>query len=422
MYSRSYPESFTLSKSLLFAATCLAAACASEQGSESVTFGLPGDSNETLARTGEDADGIESIGAAGSGQTSGWEADVAADDEALCTDPQQVRFSRIKPRLTLVIDGSESMREPFLGATSRWSALRAALLDEDDGLIAALQGVIHFGIVLFSNGGESSVVADTGFSASAEDRPCPDLVAVKPLLNNLEAIEDAFPQDPPGGWSPTAAALELASDQLMQYETEEQKEEAPSYLVLCTDGKPTACLDPEDSGVNVPPEDWEATERAVEQGVKSGIETVVVNLASQRTKADESSLTPTDREKEELQEYKELQRYLRELAKQGAAGSIVFKPDAIEPDTAEDLARELLKIANSALGCTVRLNGQVEPGQECSGELTLNGRERECEGPHGWQLVDPRHIELQGDSCLELNTNPSSILQAAFPCGVFTAD
>jgi Mg-chelatase subunit ChlD len=394
MPCRSRPERLAIFLSILLA--CLAAfACTSEEEGEARANDAQEQAAGSRAGTGGSSSENDSTGAAGSGQPSGAAGGPAADDPGMCVD-QQVRFSRVNPWMTLVIDASGSMSEAFPGAASRWAALRTALLDSDQGLIARLQGIVYFGMVLYSGNGESTVVSPPGGQASPADEQCPRLVEVEPQINNLEALEQSFPEKPLGGWSPTAAALEQASALMPDSDRVREQDLGPRYLVLCTDGEPTGCLEAGATANAAPPLDLEGTDRAVSDGALEGVGTYVVNLAG---------------------EGPELQQYLDLLAEAGGTGSPAFSPL-----TAEELGRKLFEIARGALGCTVRLNGSVQQGQECRGELVLNGKKRECNGPQGWKLRDARHIELQADACQEFNDNPSSILQAVFPCGVFTAD
>ena len=394
MSSRNHPESLSI-RPLLFVLACLVAACAPEPEAGFGANEQPDDGDETQVGTRGNGGESDWTGAAGSSETYEMAFGGAVDGYGMCTE-QPVRFSRANPRVILVIDGSESMNEPFPGAASRWSALRSALLDENEGVVARLQGLVRFGMVLFSDGGENSVISDLGPDTRIVEEPCPSTMTVEPLMNNLDAIAQVFPQAPPGGWSTTAAALEMASAEILRSDLAERGDSEPAYLVLCTDGEPTACPETRDQEITDPPSDLEATKRATAEGVENGIGTYVVNLGSEPPK---------------------LQEYLDQLAEQGATGLPAFAPS-----TAKELTQTLLKIANSALGCSVYLNGRVAPGLQCTGELMLNGRKRECDGEHGWKLVEPRQIELSGDSCSEFNENPASILQAAFPCGVFSPD
>jgi Mg-chelatase subunit ChlD len=395
MFCRIRPESLSI---LLFVSllTCIAAvSCAAEEQVESGAEEVGGQAGEPAAGTGGAAGTIDGIGAAGSGQVFDAEGGSTAADQAVCAD-QQVRFSRINPWVILVIDGSGSMSETFPGAASRWAALRTALLDDDQGLVSRLQGIVHFGMVLFSAGGESTVVSPSGTSPSPTADQCPRLVPVEPLINNLEAIEQSYPERPPGGWSPTTAAMEQAFALMPDPGQAGETDLGPRYLVLCTDGEPTACPDTAEAVTDTPALDLEGAARAVIDGTDRGIRTYVVNLAG---------------------EGPDLQQYLDRLAENGSTGS-----PAAFPSTAEELGRKLFEIANGALGCTVRLNGSVEPGRECEGELMLNGKKLECGNADGWKLADARHVELRGDACQQFNHNPASILQAAFPCGLFTPE
>jgi hypothetical protein len=97
------------------------------------------------------------------------------------------------------------------------------------------------------------------------------------------------------------------------------------------------------------------------------------------------------------------------------------------PESPEELVTQLAALVGGAVGCDITLNGTVRAGQECSGEVTMNGVELPCcEGgmcpgtpPTGWRLKDESTIELVGNTCLDFLTATSATLTAGFPCGVF---
>jgi hypothetical protein len=97
------------------------------------------------------------------------------------------------------------------------------------------------------------------------------------------------------------------------------------------------------------------------------------------------------------------------------------------PESPEELVTQLATLVGGAVGCDITLNGTVQAGRECSGEVTMNGAalpccvDGVCEGtpPSGWRLKDASTIELMGNTCLDFLTATSATLKAGFPCGVF---
>ena len=114
----------------------------------------------------------------------------------------------------------------------------------------------------------------------------------------------------------------------------------------------------------------------------------------------------------------------------GATGHSVGLPAAaggtgsppFTPTNQADLVATLTEIIGGAIGCRVQLNGEIKAGQECSGSVTFNGFPLACGDPNGWQLIDPRTIELTGTACTDFINSPSSNVTADFPCGVFVPD
>jgi hypothetical protein len=60
-------------------------------------------------------------------------------------------------------------------------------------------------------------------------------------------------------------------------------------------------------------------------------------------------------------------------------------------------------------------------GAACSGKVTLNGKDLECDSDNGWRLVDDNTFELTGSACTSFLGSASSVY-AMFPCEVFRPD
>src|SRR5262249_55039003 len=93
----------------------------------------------------------------------------------------------------------------------------------------------------------------------------------------------------------------------------------------------------------------------------------------------------------------------------------------IRPNTQEQLVNALRQIVLGARTCTFDLNGQVEPGMERLGTVTLNGVTVPFDEPgapdEGWRLLNPSRIELVGAACDTVKSTPDAKLSARFPCG-----
>jgi hypothetical protein len=282
-------------------------------------------------------------------------------------------------------------------------------------VIPTLESLAYFGMVLY-DGGESSAAGwanavtgilcifdpslcagtggaggavGTGGTGGAPEAECPRLIQIPPALNNALAIDAEYSIAGPGGSTPTALALQAAYQIVSDAQlTAPDTEQGPQFVVLCTDGKPNGCGM---GGGN----DYQGPIDAVTGAAANGIQTFVVGIAVDA----------------------EAQAHLDQLAQLGDTGSPAFSPT-----TSDELVQRISEIVGGAVGCQVRLNGTVTPGEECTGQVILNGIERECNGTDGWRLADESHIELLGAACDEFMTNTDSILQAGFPCGVFNIE
>ena len=298
------------------------------------------------------------------------------------------QVSRVTPDVVLVVDGSCSMSTdyPSDGSTSncqdnpnsRWSALRGALLDPTGGIVTRLAGVIRFGLVIF--GTEPS---------------CPlPLDVIDPALDNHASIDMGFPTVPPGMLTPTGATLDWVYENMADTSQVLDLDLGPQIVLLATDGEPNSC----DSFQT----NYQPSIDAALKGQSKGITTYVISLASSAG---------------------EFHDHLQDLADIGAGGAQGSGTGTLyEPSTPEELAAELEILIGGVVGCDMALNGSVQAGSECLGEVALNGQPLGCGEPDGWILTDPRHIQLQGAACDQFKSSKDAQLRAAFPCDVFIPD
>lgn len=319
----------------------------------------------------------------------------------------------VTPTVWLVIDGSTSMNDD-LGGTTRWNALRSALMDPD-GLVAQLQSAVHFGMVLYS--GQFPVECDPsehvnracGCFRGFEDACCTEacgympptmdycmgqLALVPPAVNNHAAISMAYPPEPVGGWTPTDRALAHVVSQLPPGGATDPKH--PIYTLLATDGAPNDwCLDDGGGAFGRPqPAVLQRVIDNVTAGVMQGMQMFVISLAG-----DDA----------------ELRAHLEQAAQIGKPGQTPY-----EPANKQQLIDALRQIVGGAT-CQVSLDGTVTAGRECEGTVQLNGMPLPCGSPDGWQLLDPRTVQINGAACAAFLGAPSEVT-ADFPCNVFAPD
>lgn len=320
----------------------------------------------------------------------------------------RVNAGRVAPRVILVLDGSCSMSTdyPANGQASvtecsnndggRWTALRNALIDPEDGVVPKLDSVVEFGLVVY--GTESRC-------------PIPG-TPVRPGLNNADEIQANLPMVQPGSFTPTGPALDWVYENLIDVQGPDTRGVA-QIVILATDGEPNSCgggggggrnnggggrnNNNNNGGVET---NYQPSIDAVKKGTERGATTYVISLAD-----------ATGPFHDHLQE-------LANLGNPSANG----KAKLYEPSSPDELADNLQTLAGAAVGCDIRLNGAVTRADACNGIVKLDGMELKCDDPNGWELVDERNIRLRGRACERIKSNNEARLEASFTCTAFRPD
>jgi hypothetical protein len=283
-----------------------------------------------------------------------------------------VHVERVRPRIVFLVDGSSSMSEE-LGDATRWDALRESLLD-DDGLIPSLQQIVKFGLVTYEGPRYTT---------------CPSFRYAAPAPSNFDLVDAAFPDAPPEESStPTGPAMDWAIDHafLDQVPGPDVAWE-PQFMIFATDGEPNGCAT---GASDEPARDFDGVLAAAHKAAGRGIDIFVISLAE----ADG-----------------EFADHLLEVAEIGGTDEVY------SPASKTELVSELQRIIGAAISCEVELTaGRVGAGNECKGEVTLDGEPLTCNGDDGWALVDEKHIVLKGQACEDFKLTPSASVSAIFPC------
>lgn len=286
----------------------------------------------------------------------------------------------VTPTIWLVVDGSSSMNNRFDGGQNRWEALRATLMDPG-GVVDSLQAAAEFGLVIYA--GQESV----------DPAQCVQLVIVPPALNNYAALAAMYPADPLDNGTPTDKALDHVVTTLpVTNQARPDGDVNPVYVVLATDGQPNeGCGDL--SGGN-----GEVVEQRVvdvtRRGTDAGMQMYVISLAGDDDK---------------------LQAHLAQVAMVTSSRTPPFVPA-----TQGELVDNFQRIIGGA-SCQIDLDGVVQEGQQCAGQVMLNGTELICDDDNGWRLLDSDTLQLTGTACTTFLTSQSSV-RAMFPCQVFRPD
>lgn len=288
----------------------------------------------------------------------------------------------VTPTIWLVVDGSSSMTAPF-GSSDRWQTLRSTLMDPG-GVVDSLQAVAKFGLVIYAGNRGGGAMGDA----------CVQLVTVQPELNNHAALLAQYPTEPLGSGTPTDKALDhvVTTLPVTNGMVGPDQMASPIYVVLATDGSPNDMCGGGGifgglGGVSVEQKVIDVTTKGTDMGMLM----YVISLAG-----DDMML----------------QSHLEQVA-----AATESKTPPFVPATQQELVQTFLNIVGHA-SCQIDLNGKVETGKECMGEVTLNGSKLDCGSDNGWRLLDPNTFTLTGSAC-ESFTKQASTVFATFPCEIF---
>jgi hypothetical protein len=303
----------------------------------------------------------------------------AATPETEACASVELEPTRVVPTVWLMIDGSGSMSAPLddLAGPSRWTQLRDALVADGTGLVPRLQGAISFGLYVY----------DGGLSLPGIPGPqCPRTVIAAPALNNAAAMSGTYPMLETGASTPTHYAL---LDLKARIDAAGPSPDGPTFIILATDGTPNLC-DFHD-GIPATPDTEQEAISTVQQLAAAGTQVYVISLAG-----DDAFL----------------QQHLEKVAAAGGTSSPPFTPKS-----QDELVTALTQIIGATTSCDVRLQGRVEPGRGCTGNVTLDGNALACDQPNGYRLnEDHQSIQLLGEACTTLQTAASPQLKVSFPC------
>ncbi len=299
---------------------------------------------------------------------------TSRDHWDVCADVS-VGARLVTPRVILIVDQSSSMTQDFGGGGSRWNVLKNFLLQTPDGLIAALQDQVEFGLALYS--------ARSGGDGGPPIGECPMITSVPPALNNYNAIETVYRPADVIEDTPTGDAVDAVLASVLSVP---DPDDDPTIFIIATDGEPDRCeeLDPQHGQA-------EAI-AAVDRALAAGIRTYMISVG------DEVSAG-----------------HMQDMANAGVGHT--GAPYWVTGDDA-GLRAALLEIVGGVLSCEVLLNGTLDVSQACTGTVSLNGRDLVCDDPNGWRALDQHRIEILGDACDELTTSNGATLEASFPCDV----
>jgi len=316
-------------------------------------------------------------GGNGGGTTSSSSSSGVGGEGGSCGEVD-VEIGPQIPTVMLLIDQSGSMTSNFQGEP-RWQVVYDVLMDPQDGVVATLQDQVRFGLTLYTY--QSGPI-------------CPQLVEIKPpALNNHGTIDQVYSQESPTSNTPTGESLEQVAASLAQF-----AEPGPKLIILATDGDPDRCDDPNGHD-NV---SKQLVVDAAQNAYLANVETVIIAVGNQVSGDHQQDVANAG-------------KGLPVPAPVPCNDPNICAP-TYEPTTKQAMIDAFTDIINGQRTCVFTLEGEVIPGKECEGEVTLNGQLLGCNDPDGWQLNTPSEIEFVGAACDTIMNDPEVTISVSFPC------
>jgi hypothetical protein len=340
---------------------------------------------------------------------------IGAGGDASCA-PTRLTGEPPLVNVLLVVDKSLSMNnQPEGFDTDKWTALRGAL----ESALDATADRLSFGLDLYPYKGSSGATPEGSCQVPEGDEVVVDVQAgtdATPLI--LAALDDS----PPGGATPTAAALAHAHAYFTTGAGKDLKGE--KYVLLATDGGPNcntdltceaasctvnmdglcgpnlnccdADLDPDGPGKCL---DEDASVAAVAALAEDGIKTFVVGIPGTETYADTLELL--------------------------AAESGVENPDAppgyfaVSAEGGVQGLAGVLQDITTGLITTCRLQLENKPLDAKQVYVSIDGELIPRDDPDGWQYdasTTPPTIQLNGATCEKVETEGVEAVDITYYC------
>jgi von Willebrand factor type A domain len=335
-------------------------------------------SDQGKCRSGGEGGGITlGTGGGGGGTTQG-----GGNTGGSCGE-LELGFTPETPTVVLLIDQSGSMTADFNNQGTRWDVVYDALMDPVDGVVKSLEEYVRFGLALYT------------YSSGPT---CPELVEFKPPMTFAHTAIDAIysPQVPLNN-TPTGDSLSAITPELAAF-----AEPGPKIVILATDGDPDRCEDP-DAHDQVSMD--EAT-NAAQGAFGQGIQTFIIAVGDQVSEQHQQDMANAG-------------QGLPVPAPAANCDPMVDPATCAErynPQSKQGLIDDLTNIILGQRTCVFALDGEVIPGKECEGQVTVNGMVIPCNDADGWQLNSPTEIEFVGAACDTILTELDVAINATFPC------
>jgi len=324
-----------------------------------------------------------------SGPDGGTEIDAACP--ALHFIPKQTT-----PTVELLIDQSKSMDAnygPNGTPPTRWNAMRTALIDPTNGVVARLSSKVVFGATLYTSTSQRVNGVDVGRA------PCPTLRFAHPRrINNLSAVQQLFQGQNPVDDTPTAESIDAIR---ADFAANPPADGSPKIIVLATDGLPDTCADADPQNAGTPAEAAarqaainDITVRAAQNASDAGIKLFFLFVGNEQAGDHPQRMAN---------------------AGVGLNPTTGRAPFYVATD-ATQLTDAFNTIIGGVVSCDLRLDSKLDPEDAPAGSVTIDGRTLTY--MVDWILApDGVTIRILGNACTMLKTATNPVVDAAFPCG-----
>ena len=291
--------------------------------------------------------------------------------------------TRTIPTVELLLDQSLSMNDPY-GATTRWQAMRSALIDPTNGVVKKLESQVVFGMTLYS------AVSNNNTNVP----PCPRLTTQARALNNFSAISGVLSAANPIQDTPTAPSIDAVR---ASFAAKPPAQGSPPIIVLATDGLPDTCEVPNPANGTQQGAANTVTETAAQAAYAAGIKLFFLFVGTATT---------------------QVTTHAQRMANAGAGKDLATgtAPYYVATDPAA-LVAAFNQIIGGVVSCDLKLTGgTVDPAGAASGSVTVNGGAL-VYGTE-WTLdPDGVTIHILGAACTALKASANPVVDAAFACG-----
>lgn len=396
-------------------------------GTDTAAANSAGGTDSAAASAGTDGTAGTQGGTDGTGSDTNTEtmttSDTSSDTTTACAKVE-ANFTAVIPTIYVLVDRSGSMKVGLPNMTtgvteSRWDVVKSTLVEEGDpadsatgGVVYRMQGKAKFALATYtSNGLTGTNCPNMAFS---EAGAMPNEL---PKLNNWAGVKAQLDAAGPSGGTPSSEAIDWVWKKI------KESDDPNRILVFASDGDPSygtsggvqieGCTDYSFSADVASYNRYDRVVKVVEAMHADKIKTFVISVGSGASAArlNEVALAGvgvTDSMNTSDPNYPE-------NPNQGAT----VDDDYFFAGTDSGLIQKAFEsVITGARPCKFELEGRLN-ALGSNGEVKINGVEKVLNDPNGWKINSVTEIELVGDACKQVRSDPNVDLKVSFSCDVF---